>query len=413
MTRKPKRSEPPLRDDQRPPGVRQRWLVKAKRWRVWWEPTRAVAKLGFKPVDLDADRPHMAIKRGKQLNRLVEDRIAGRAPDLPGARGRTLDDAIAAYQASPHWRDGLAEATRRDYRKGFRILAERWGATPLAYFRRGVVREYWETAYEKRGPRMAQALIRHLSILLGYAVQREWIDANPANGVRMTTPPPRDRVVDWQEYDALLAAGRNTDNHGMVLAIKMAFVTGQRQTDILQAAASDFAMIEDWRLDGTARPAAGDETFSLSWGLHRSKTGRSDWLRLHAEVADDVAEAVQARIDAGNPHGAIVRGLGGRAFTADGFRANFTRLRARAASRVPSVATLMFRDLRRSASTHARDGGADMRDTADMLGNDAAVNPRLSRTYVPPSSAAANRAIGALRRPEPIAPRGRRGNTSG
>lgn len=47
----------------------------------------------------------------------------------------------------------------------------------------------------------------------------------------------------------------------------------------------------------------------------------------------------------------------------------------------------------------SRAGGATKDDTGDVLGNSAAVNPRLGETYMPAQLETASRAVMAIKRP--------------
>ncbi|WP_156882952.1 hypothetical protein [Rhodovulum sp. P5] len=60
---------------------------------------------------------------------------------------------------------------------------------------------------------------------------------------------------------------------------------------------------------------------------------------------------------------------------------------------------LTARDLRQPFGHPSRAGGASKDDRADVLGNSAAADRRLQRTYMAPQFGAAMRVIHAVRRP--------------
>ena len=99
-------------------------------------------------------------------------------------------------------------------------------------------------------------------------------------------------------------------------------------------------------------------------------------------------------------------------YTDDLFGKVWARVRAKAAEAAPAiddcasrkragdVATLQFRDLRRTFATLARAGGADTRQVADALGNKAFSDDELSQVYMPPTYESASQAVRAVRRPK-------------
>ena len=64
----------------------------------------------------------------------------------------------------------------------------------------------------------------------------------------------------------------------------------------------------------------------------------------------------------------------------DLFVDRFAEVRAEAAKKMPQLADLQFRDLCRTFGVLARAGGAERSDVGDVLGNSAAVDPRLGET---------------------------------
>ena len=79
-------------------------------------------------------------------------------------------------------------------------------------------------------------------------------------------------------------------------------------------------------------------------------------------------------------------------------------VRAEAATHCPTILhapQLQFRDLRRTFAVWAKSGGASDDDVGDVLGNTAALDPRLQETYMPASFDTATRAVLSVQRPAP------------
>jgi integrase len=114
------------------------------------------------------------------------------------------------------------------------------------------------------------------------------------------------------------------------------------------------------------------------------------------------APRIRALIAAARPGQTVllVDEASGQPYSEGLFQDRWAAVRARAAKTHPSVASLQFRDLRRSFGVWARAGGAGRDDVGNVLGNSASVDPRLNETYMPPSFDTASRAVAAVRRPD-------------
>lgn len=402
MTRRPPSgaAHPPLAAP--PANVRQRRRASGD-WRVWWEPTAAARAAGMAPVDLDPADPARALRMARDLNRKAAR--AGKAPK-PQPRGRTITDLIDDYQGSPHWTDALRPKTRESYRRLMSLIDRKWGPTLVADFTRPVMVEWYETLYRASGQWQAVALIRMMSILFDRAERIGWRpeNTNPCLRLKARVPAPRRRVASWAEIDALVAAADAADAPSLALAVLLSALQGQRQTDVLGATAGQF---QQGRLPGapeTGSPGAA----CLVWRLTRSKRSTEGAMVIHPEVEPRLRAALlrarsRAALAGRNPDAEPVltdEANENRRFTDDTWQNRWTALRSAAASRgLPDIATLQFRDLRRTFGVLSRAGGASKGDTGDVLGNSAATDPRLGETYMPASFDTASRAVLAIRRP--------------
>lgn len=384
MTRKPT-ALPPVLDAA--PGLRQRQRADGS-WRVWWEPKGWQRDLGAVVVDLDAAKPGHATR---EANRLAAHWTRVQRGEAPAQKksGRSIDDLILDYQNSLAWTKKPA-STRRAYGADMKAIAEKWGPQPAALFDMPTVAVWYEALYKAKGVFRSRAILRMFSILMKHAELRGWRagGSNPCQGIRTETPLERDRSATWAEFDALLAAARRLRARAVVVALYLAIMAGQRQYDILRVKPADFYTVT---VPHMTRPL-------WVWQLVQSKRKRALEVPIHAAAVP--ALRLQLMRAPQGPGTLIWDEVTGKPFTPRRFFDAWEKVRAEAATALPSAADLQWRDLRRTFSNLSRAGGSSDADTSDVLGNTAAKNPRLRRTYMAPQLATTLRAVEALQRPK-------------
>jgi len=374
--------------------LRERTLASG-RTAIWWEPEKAVRELGFSRVDLDETKLTWSRRQAEDLNRAVERARAIGGRQEPRARGRTVEDLIEDFTRSRKFLS-KRDKTRQTYRDFFRTIRAKWGDHPVSQFTKPVMARWYETLYTNNGGYMALALIRHASILFKHAERLGWRPAgsNPCADLDLEVPPPRARVLSWAEVDALVAAADQLGHHAVATAILMSILQGQRQTDVLNARCTDL------QLQQVLNPITGSSETVWIWRFVRSKRGNDAVMQLHPDLVERVSTTMSDL-----PQGAeflLMDETVARPYAdvPDLFRKRYAAARALAATELPDIKTAQFRDLRRTFGVFARQGGASKDDTGDVLGNSAAVNPRLGETYMPSQFWTASRAVLAVQRPK-------------
>lgn len=369
--------------------------------RLWWEPEAAVRALGFQTVELDARNLPAARAEARRLNAAVDAARAGKAV-APSRKGLiTVEEAVDDYLRSL-WFSRLAAKTQKDYRAKARALVAKWGLDPVLSIDKPVMSTWYEALVREAGAHQALALVRFASIVFAHCERRGWLaaGANPCQRLGVQVPAGRARVAEWAEVDALIAAADRCGLPSVGHAVALSFYAGQRETDVLGARRGDVARHR------VALVPGGPAADVWVWHLTRSKTGAAGDLLLHEELVARLAPLLARPMAADAP--LIVEDRLGRAYDVDLFQKRWGEVRraavagdaAAGVAGCPSVASLQFRDLRRSFSTHARRNGASRDDAGAALGNSAAVNARLAQTYMPPEFWTAARAVQALRRPD-------------
>lgn len=351
-------------------GLRQRLRADGT-WRVWWEPTGPEGAAGAVAVDLSDLRPADAQRKADKLKASAQ----GKAGTTPSPRQGTVDSVIADYLASRHWH-GLQASTRRSYAADLRAVSDKWGPVVARAITAPEVDRWYDAVLAEKGKFRARALLRMLSIVLAHAHRRGLADAaNPCSNIRALMPPKRRRKGTMAELVALISAARQLRLRSVRAALMLViYGGGQRQADVLKAMPADFTR-RPLQLMGMAAPRP-----FLVWQLTRQKRGNEGVLLINPEAAPVLR--LQLRLAAAQGLPLIYDEATGAAYSPRLFWKRWEAVRALAAESMPSVATLQWRDLRRTFSNLARAGGATKDDVGDAIGNTAAEDEGLQEVYM-------------------------------
>lgn len=384
----------PIRDRVR--GLRQR-RRKDGSWRVWWEPSAAERAAGIGPVELDPDRPTWSARMADEQNEAARAATtAGPATTTNRANARTIDALIDRYR-DHRWYLKKAAATRRGYDGFLRAISREFGQRRAGGITADAMQAWHDRLAAGAGPNYATKMTGMMSVLMRLAERLGWRarGTNPCADLDREAQAARARYASWDEFDALSRAAMRAGLPSIACAVALSFLAGQRQTDIIRARADDFRRVPT---------TPGTPCGTWVWSFTRSKNRRAGMLPLHPELIPQVSRMKALRGGDGHTTLLIEERLH-RAYDPPLFAARWGEVRRAAACACPSLLAendcLQFRDLRRSAATWARIGGASIEDVGDMIGNTVADNPTLAATYMPPTFQTAARAVAAISRPAP------------
>jgi hypothetical protein len=323
------------------------------RW--YWQPGPALRAQGWITRRLAPDqvfrgpRPPLAvIEAARAVN---ADVAAAADPPSPGLRRGlgTLADAAARYRESPRFTK-LADKTRAEY--GYHLAAlEAWaGDAPVRQITRRAVQAYYQSLYD-RSAASANARLRVLRILLGFALDQGFSETNAASKPKLAGTPPRLRVWSPAELAAAIAAADGLGLASIGDAVLLAATTGQRQGDILALERGAWAA-------GKLR-------------LKQSKRGAQVAVPLLAPLEDRLKSAAERKLARGwaAEPALLVAEPTGRAWRANAFRKRFAQVRTAAAESVPSVASAWFLDLRDTAVTNLALAGCTVPEICAITGH--------------------------------------------
>jgi len=259
------------------------------------------------------------------------------------ASGKTFDDLIAAYRASPEF-SRRAETTRRDYLRYLDIVSRVWGTLLVSELRPKHViklRDEWAAT-----PVAANHLLSVLKTLIGWGIPREFSETNPCVFVpKLETD--EEGAKPWPVWAYALI-----DEHAredMRRAVLLARYTGQRQADVVRMSPGD---VEDGGIK-----------------LTQQKTGKVLWVPLHADLKAELGSW------GGNPY---VRTPKGEAYTPERFRAAWTRLMNETPAGRIRQEGFTFHGLRASSCEKLREAGCDDAEIGSITG----MSPSIIRRYL-------------------------------
>ena len=267
------------------------------------------------------------------------ERLNAKAKAKPSTPG-TLLALQEAYRRSPFWRD-LRPATRLSYERALAVL-EPVQKQPIVKFTTGSVAAIRDQTAATRGRWMANYVVVTLSVLFEFARERDWVDRNPAAGVRRlktkVDEPPKNRPWTRTECRAVLDAAEPY----LAVPIALAMFVGLRKGDVLRTSRRMLA-------DGTIRVLTRKRRVPVA-------------VPVHPELAKILSRAPQhsATTIAANSRGAP--------WTESGFNSSFGKFidRLEAAGKVGPGLTM--HGLRHNLATRLKEAGADDGTIADLLG---------------------------------------------
>lgn len=240
-------------------------------------------------------------------------------------------EALAqAYLKSPEYGQ-LGERAKAEYRSYIDVMRGSFGKLSIRTLTRNAVLKYRDSMQDK--PSKANHAIKVLRLLLSFAVDREWLDRNPASGIKSLKTGEGWKA--WPEAAIQNAHIKLTGSSR--IAFMLALYTGQRKGDVL-------AMRWD--------AIQGGEIF-----VKQSKTGAELWIRIHQVLAAELKNVQRNGL-------AIVARLDGQPYTESGFNAVWRRQQA-----THDFIGLQFHGLRKNATVALFEAGCTPQEVQAITGH--------------------------------------------
>ncbi len=255
--------------------------------------------------------------------------------DLSGAArdDGTFDQMWRLYTTSPAWQQ-LASGTHVDYQQSWKQLAKVFARAHVSALRPADVYRYLRI--EREGKSRANKEVAVLSNLCTVAVERGLIDANPCQGIKYNRERPRTRLVEQHELDAFVSWALQQGASAVVLVsmAQFAALAGNRRSEFLKL---------HWP--------------QVSEGAVRMLRAKQGHQIKREEVA--ISQALQEVLDRMrslprfNPLGPVFASpKSGNAYTENGFKTMWDRLKNKALRERIIAQTFTFHDLRAHYTTY-------------------------------------------------------------
>lgn len=284
------------------------------------------------------------------------------SPAPPATDCQDFNALTESYRASSFF-DNVSVRTRRDYNTHLKKINALIGDLPVTSLKRARLRRIYEALLTAHGPHVANARFRVLRLVLSWAVELEWIEANPALRFRMVPTGGRIHFITAAEHDLLVkTADTLPGRQGVADACELAYGTGQRRGDLVR--------VQEPQWTGKHL-----KLWIRKTGKYRSlkATGRllsriPDMLERRRQLFPDFAKHLRRRktqkrsswLEGIEDATLIINHDTGLPYMEDTLSDHFGEVRRAASKVLPTVELARFADYRDTAIIELRRAGADI-----------------------------------------------------
>ncbi len=398
--------------------------TRGTRW--FWQPDARLRAAGWGSQPLGADEFAAHVQARAINDQVALWRAGGIRPDAVAdhvAKG-TLGALIDRYEkevlngTGPDGRAIVAASTGKTYRTALKRIRLWAGQQPLEYVTPARVRALRDAMMQPEqrggiGHDPAHKTLKMLRTLFAFAISCDLVERNPAANFRLAPPAPRDVIWSSPAREAMVAAAYAGQMPSMALAILLGFAIGQREADLLHLTQARYVEIPAHKMqpeDHATLAALAPDGVVRGIRIRQRKT--KAWIEV--PVLGEVRTALEASIAtarAGQSTAIILddrRGTQGRVAIYAGeagqtrFQRDFAEVRSAAIAAAEraaepelaeELATLQFRDLRRTCVVYLGELGLDAHLIAAITGHDIDETQAILKTYMPRTTGRAARAI--------------------
>ena len=255
-----------------------------------------------------------------------------RSEPEPPAPDRSMSKLIEAYYRSQGWTQ-LRATTQRNYRSVIESIRQEAGLAHVKEIERSHVRAMMERLSDTPGA--ANNRLKRLRTLMAYAIELDWIDRNPTEGVKFYRAG---EIHTWTPAELAQFEAHWPIGTRERLAYALHLYTGQRKGDVRRMSWSDIE-------GGAIR-------------VRQEKTGAELWVPIHPDLAEILAQTPRR-------HMLILTTQYGAGLT-DGGYGNWFREACRAADLPERCSS---HGLRKAAAARLAEAGCSTREIMSITGH--------------------------------------------
>jgi hypothetical protein len=392
----------------------------------YWQPSATLKAAGWHPVALGRDEgAAIAVARARNAE-VAAWKLGGVRPAEVAQRNQsgTVGSLIARYRREvihgtrPEGGPCLADSTITLYQVALKRLDMWAGKQPLAFVTPARVQALKKAMLQPKdkggiGHDPAHKTLKMGRTLFKFAIECDLVDRNPFDKFGLSAPPPRSIIWSPPAREAMIAAAHAAGKPSIAAAFMLGYSIAQREADLLKLSTRNYVPIpahkmqpEDWRIHTAIAPDG------IPMGIRVRQNKTKAWIEV--PIVGEVRAMVEARIAAATAGGSTSiliddsRGQPGRAHLYHGktgqsrFQRDIADIRDAAAAKAleendkdlaAEIATLQFRDLRRTCVVYLGELGFDAHQIASITGHDLDEVQAILKTYMPRTTAKAAHVI--------------------
>lgn len=337
----------------------------------YWQPNKALRKGGWKIQPLGntpsaVPTPEILAAAG-DINLQVDQWRAGILDKPATERPGTIDAIIKAYKASKYFKS-LADKTQRDYSYNLDIVSQWAGDTLAIAINAQMVQDLYDGICEKK-PRKAAYIIQVLRLLYNFANDKKVKlvpeNFNPAAKPEISYKAKKGKLWSPEAITAFVKTADKMGHFSIGTAVMINEWIGQRKGDIIALKMKAF----------------NNDILEFV----QSKTGAEIQLPLDAlpaEILNRIAEQDRRNHARKNPSDIFIQMESGEPYSSDWFAHKVKEIRDAGAKDEPSLAGMIFKNLRHTAVTRLAEAECTIPEIASITGHSLETVEVILDTYL-------------------------------
>lgn len=349
--------------------------VDNKTGKAFWKPNKAIREqFGYKSsYPLGPDGPAARAKAELYNAELERKRKQRHVPMMIGSKydPDTLGDIVERFKKTNDWSNKKVR-TKEGIERGWKYIEPAFGNKLAGEIKFEDIDEFYRWLENNKGSDARWRTIKILNQILNWAITFGIITTNPAYAIRNPGPNPRDETWLLHELQALSKRAWEMEYHSISIAIDIATVSGMSPIDIFMLSRSQRYSDDEGQWFYFQRKKT--EVSGLAILLPNVVIKLNDYMQTQGVPLMDTDPILR------QPNGTVylMKNEDDEWAMKKVFNEHFRNVR----KDVFPGDKRQFRDIRRSVSTAAYEGGASPDDVGFISANGTGTSSVLQNTYI-------------------------------